>query len=85
VITEFELPSPASFPNVIARGPGHTLFFAESEGNRIGRITTEGVITEFPVPTPNSQPIGVTEGPDDETVWFTEGRGNKIGVLLLEE
>jgi streptogramin lyase len=43
------------------------------------------LITEFAVPTANSQPIGVAEGPDDETVWFTEARGNNIGELILDE
>ena len=40
-------------------------------GNKIGRITTAGVITEFPVPTAGSSPVGIAAGPDGN-LWFTE-------------
>jgi len=37
---------------------------SEREGNKIGRITTAGVITEFPIPTPFSGPIAIAAGSD---------------------
>ena len=37
-------------------------------------------VTEFPIPTGASQPRGVAAGPDG-AIWFTEGRGNKIGRI----
>src|SRR5262249_2449669 len=51
-------------------------------GNRIGRITTSGVITEFPIPTANSAPVGINPGPDGN-MWFTEIQGNKVGRVNL--
>jgi virginiamycin B lyase len=41
-------------------------------GNRIGRITTAGVITEFALPTAVSNPWGIAAGPDG-ALWFTQG------------
>jgi sugar lactone lactonase YvrE len=40
-----------------------------------------GIVTEFLVPTDGSTPTAITAGPDG-ALWFTEGRGNKIGRLL---
>jgi virginiamycin B lyase len=40
--------------------------------NKIGRITTTGVVSEYLVPfaSPNSQPASITNGPDG-ALWFT--------------
>ena len=58
-------------PLGITAGPDGALWFTGLSGNRIGRITTAGVITEFTVPTADSVPIGITAGPDG-ALWFTE-------------
>jgi len=58
------VPTPQSAPWEITSGPDGALWFTELLGNKIGRITTEGVITEFPVPTPASQPNTIRPGPD---------------------
>jgi virginiamycin B lyase len=95
-ITEFPLPTDCGqfgqspylcAPTDITVGPDGALWFTESEGNRIGRITTAGVITEFPLPTNCGQPAGdgcvpsaITVGPDG-ALWFTENWGNKIGRI----
>jgi virginiamycin B lyase len=55
----------------ITAGPDGNLWFTEYGGNKIGRITTAGVITEFPIPTDDSEPWGITSGPDGN-LWFTE-------------
>ena len=47
-------------------------------GNKIGRITTAGVITEFPVRR-RANPTG-SAGPDG-ALWFMEYAGNKIGRI----
>ena len=52
-------------------GPDGNLWFTESLGNRIGRITTAGVMTEFPRHRPGSRPSGIVAGPDGN-LWFTE-------------
>ena len=66
----------------ITAGPDGALWFTEYEGNKIGRITTAGVITEFPVPTPNSFPEDIAIGPDG-ALWFTESgaEANRIGRI----
>jgi streptogramin lyase len=63
-IIEYPLPAAGSGPAVITAGPDGALWFADTLGNKIGRITTNGVITEFPTPTVTSQPAGITTGPD---------------------
>ena len=67
-------------PDQIAAGPDGNLWFTEAFGNKIGRITTAGVITEFAVPTAGSGPFGITAGPDG-AVWFLESFSNKIGRI----
>jgi streptogramin lyase len=80
-VTEFPLPTAGSLPSGITLGPDGALWFTESAGNKIGRITTAGVITEFPIPTANSQPNGITTGPDG-ALWFAEtGAGNGLGGI----
>ncbi len=57
-------------PNAIAAGPDGNLWFTESPGKNIGRITTTGAVTEFPIPSGNDG-NAITPGPDGN-VWFTE-------------
>ena len=74
-------PRPASSPSSpsprptaglsIAAGPDGNLWFTETSGNKIGRITTAGVITEFSVPTATAA-LDIAAGPDGN-LWFTEG------------
>ena len=78
-ITEFTVRI-GSDPHRITVGADGNLWFGETNGQIIGRITPSGAIKEFPTPLPNSQPLGVTTGPDGN-VWFTESAGNKIGRI----
>src|SRR5437870_7192 len=56
-ITEFALPHAMSSPTTIAIAPDGTVWFTESNGNRIGRMNPDGShLTEFDVPTPESAP-----------------------------
>ena len=59
-------------------GAGRRAVVHRGSGNKIGRITTAGVITEFTVPTANSCPLGIAAGPDG-ALWFAEQNANKIG------
>jgi streptogramin lyase len=79
-ITEYALPTANSGTYGIAAGPDSALWFTEDLRNKIGRITTAGVITEYPVPTYNSGPYAIAAGPDN-ALWFTEYNGNKIGRI----
>src|SRR5262249_9434631 len=59
------------------------LWFTEPGRDRIGRITTAGVLTEFSAGlTPGAVPGGIATGPDGN-LWFTEIQGNRIGRLDL--
>jgi streptogramin lyase len=80
-IRDFPIPTGDSLPVGIVAGPDGNLWFTEQIGNKIGRITPDGVVlNEFSVPTPNSQPFGITQGPDGN-LWFSENAGNKIGRI----
>jgi virginiamycin B lyase len=61
-------------------GPDGALWFTEAVGNKIGRISTAGLVTEYAVTTAASSPQGITAGPDG-ALWFTELLGNKIGRI----
>ena len=84
VVTEFAVPTAGSFPNGILLGPDGNMWFTESVGNRIGRITPTGSITEFQIPTLASGPRGIAAGPDGN-LWFTElhniGRITTAGAI----
>jgi virginiamycin B lyase len=57
------------------------VWFAEYGGNKIGEISSAGVLTaEYAIPTASAQPYGITVGPDGN-IWFTEFNGNKIGKM----
>jgi len=82
-ITGYLVPTSDSAPGGITNGPDGALWFAERDGNKIGRIEpTTYAITEYPVPTANSRPNGITTGPDG-ALWFAEYDGNNIGRLDL--
>ena len=82
-IVEYAVPTVGSLPAGITAGPDGALWFTESLGDKIGRITTSGTITEYPVPTPSSQPNGITAGPDG-ALWFAETQGGKIGRITTQ-
>lgn len=67
----------------ITVGSDGALWFAEfhsTHGNRIGKVTTAGVVTEFPKLTAGATPEDVTLGADGN-VWFTELNGQSIGRI----
>ena len=79
--TEFSLPHPMSSPTTIALAPDGTVWFTESNGNRIGRMNPDGThLTEFDVPAPESAPRIIALGADGN-VWFSEHLANKIARI----
>lgn len=48
-ISEFSVTTAFSGADKITAGPDGNLWFTEMVANKIGRITTAGVVTEFPV------------------------------------
>jgi virginiamycin B lyase len=77
-LVEFSVPTPGSKPLGIAAGPDCAVWFTESAGNKIGRLTASGNLTEFTVPTASSGPSRIVLGPDG-AMWFSESDANKIG------
>ena len=80
VLTEFAIPTAASYPAGIASGPDGELWFTELGTSKIGRISTDGTIAEKATVTAASGPVGITAGPDGN-LWFTECIANKIGRI----
>jgi virginiamycin B lyase len=79
VFKEYSIATPASTPaGIVADGSGK-VWFTELDGNKIGRIDSNGQVTEFAVPTSGSGPLEIVEGPGG--FWFTESRGNRIGRI----
>jgi streptogramin lyase len=76
VFTEFPIPTAGAQPQAITAGPDGALWFYEGN-NKIGRITTAGVISEFPV---SNDITFMTSGPDG-AVWFTEATASQIGRI----
>jgi virginiamycin B lyase len=56
------------------------MWFSEHTGNRIGRITPDGVIVEFEIPTAASQPRAIALGADGN-IWFGMFAAGKIGCI----
>jgi virginiamycin B lyase len=79
VSAEFTVPTAASSPNGIALGADGFIYFAETAGNKIGKMTTGGVFTETAVPTANAGPFDLI-GMADTSIWYTERNASKIGV-----
>ncbi len=82
-INEYTIPTGNSIMINIVAGPDGALWFTEMNGNKIGRITTDGTVTEYPVPTGNSVPGSIVTGPDG-ALWFNEINGNKIGRITTD-
>ncbi len=68
----------------ICSGPDGNLWFTEFDKNRIGRITTAGVITDFLIPTAVSGPYGITAGPSAD-LWFTEFDASQLGKIAVAD
>ncbi len=92
-ITEYPIPTTASFPTAITMGSDGNLWFLESYGNKVGRISPNSVITEFLIPsaadvTPcggctmvsSSFPSSLINGKNGN-LWFFENSTDKIARI----
>src|SRR6516165_4915348 len=75
---EYNIPTKISQPYDITLGPDGNFWFTEQNGNKIGRITSNGSITEFRAPDSASMPTGIAAG-SDGNLWFSE---NQYGYLV---
>src|SRR5262245_55395364 len=73
-LTEYTVPTAGSTPQGIAKGSDGALWFVETVGNKIGRVTTAGVFSEYLIPTAASNSYFIAAGPDG-ALWFTEREG----------
>jgi virginiamycin B lyase len=74
-------PTPAAQPASINFIPGSdSLWFPETNTNKIARIDKSRKITEYVIPTAGSKPLDIQHGPDD-AMWFVESAAGKIGRI----
>jgi streptogramin lyase len=78
-ITEYPLAKYAA-PLGIAAGPDGNIWFAESGGNSIDRITPSGIVDRFPLADAQSFPQNVVPGPDGN-VYFEAPGVQKAGFV----
>ena len=78
-IQEFLVPTTNAVPNAIVLGPDGALWFTETVGQKIGRVTTNGAFTEYVVPT-GTNLQGITVGPDG-ALWFCVQDWARIGRI----
>lgn len=82
-ITKYVAPRDNSQPRSIVSGPDGAIWFTEVSGEKIGKITTAGVVTEYAMPLPTAAygPDIIIPGPDGN-LWFIESQmANKIGKI----
>ncbi|MGD1097445.1 MAG: Ig-like domain repeat protein [Bryobacteraceae bacterium] len=82
VFFEYPVPTPSGQPEWITSGPDGALWFTEPIGNKIGRVTTSGIVTEYSPFSVFSLATFITLGPDGN-LWFTETQANNIGKLTF--
>lgn len=74
-------PTAAAKPGSINFVPGSdSLWFTETNTNKIARIDPSRKITEYAIPTAGSKPLDIQHGPDG-AMWFTESAVGKIGRI----
>jgi virginiamycin B lyase len=79
-MTTFPLPNNVS-ARLLLFGQDGALWF--SEGNKLGRMTTDGHFTEYPLLSPEKgQMVDLCIGPDG-ALWYTWYHANHIGRMAL--
>jgi virginiamycin B lyase len=74
-------PTAAALPGSINFVPGsNSLWFPETNTNKIARIDPSRKITEYAIPTAGSKPLDIQHGTED-AMWFTESGVGKIGRI----
>lgn len=80
IVHVYTIPTPDSQPWGIVNGRDGALWFTEWGGNKIGRVTTNGVFSEYPLPTPGAKPQGIARNANG-AIWFAESAANRIGRI----
>jgi virginiamycin B lyase len=73
---------PASLPSQVISDKDGNVYFVEHGGNKISKISSDGLLTEFDIPTgPLATVVYIAVSPDASKIWFTEWDSNRIGYL----
>ncbi len=72
---------PPAFLGFITAGPDGNMWFTETVGRRVDRITPSGTIASFPVPKDEGAIGAITRGPDG-ALWFTAVRA--VGRITVD-
>ena len=80
VLNTFTVSTANALPHGPRLGPDGNIYFAEQNGNKIGRVTPSGRFTEWRLPQAASKPAVTAFGADGR-LYFTENVGNRIGRL----
>lgn len=73
---------PVSLPSQVISDKNGNVYFVEHGGNKVSKISSNGLLTEFDIPTgPLATVVYIAISPDASKLWFTEWAANKIGYL----
>jgi virginiamycin B lyase len=73
---------PVSLPSQVISDNNGNVYFVEHGGNRISKISSNGLLTEFDIPTgPLATVVYIAVSSDASKIWFTEWASNRIGYL----
>jgi len=73
---------PMSLPSQVTPDNEGNVYFAEHGGNKISKISKDGILTEFEIPTgPLATVVFLSVSSDASKIWFTEWASNRIGYL----
>ena len=80
--TSSSMAYPVSLPSQVISDKGANVYFLEHGGNKISKISKDGIVTEYEIPTgPLATVVYLAGSPDASKIWFTELASNKIGYL----
>jgi streptogramin lyase len=80
LVGEFALPAGGGLDQIAAASDG-TLWITEFSGNRIGKVSPDGVVTDVAtLPTAGAGPTAIV-GVADGNLWFTEQSISKMGRI----
>ncbi|KWT92182.1 virginiamycin B lyase family protein [Candidatus Magnetominusculus xianensis] len=80
IFAEYPVTNSGGAPYAIAKGPDGNTWFVQTNGNKIGKISSAGAITEYTIPSSETFPWGIALGPDGN-LWFTESDVAQIGKI----
>lgn len=73
---------PVSLPSQVISDKNGNVYFVEHGGNKVSKISSNGLLTEFDIPTgPLATVVYIAVSPDTSKIWFTEWESNRIGYL----